>query len=205
MTRPQPPADFAPPRLADLRRWGALVGLVGAVVFVWSYGPGLAGPLPVLARVLVVVLVVAAVVLLLVVPRWLGRFHVPTPLAMSVYVGCVAAELVLIRLGSAWLDGRGDASARPALIAAVVGLHFLPFAWAFRERMFTVLGAALVLLGGGGLVAELSGVGHAAALAAVASGLVMAALVAAYAAGAFASPRPVSSDATSGATSSGTP
>lgn len=185
MVREQPPADFAPPRFADPRRLGALVGLVGAVVFVWSYGPQIPSPLPALSRALVVLLVVTALVLLFVAPRWLGRFHVPTPVAMTVYTACVVGELLLIRLGSAALDDRGLGSARPALIAAVVGLHFLPFAWAFRERMFSYLGIALTGLGLAGLGAELAGVDASAAGAAVASGLVMAGLVAAYGAGAF--------------------
>ena len=189
MTREQPPADFAPPRFADPRRIGALVGLVGAVVFVWSSSPDLGDPAPVLARVVVVALVVAALALLFVVPRWLGRFHVPTPLAMTVYLACVLGELLLIRFGSVLLGDEGHESARPALIAAVVGLHFIPFAWAFRERMFTWLGSALLALGLAGLGIELAGIGSAAPAAAVLSGLVMAGLVAAYAAGAFARPR----------------
>lgn len=184
----QPPPD-APPRFADPRRLGALVGLVGSVVFVWSYSPDLDDPLPTLSRVVVVLLVLVAVVLLFVVPRWLGRFHVPTPLAMAVYVASVVGEVLLIRFGSALLDDNGHESARPALIAAVVGLHFLPFAWAFGERMFTWLGLALLGLGLAGLGAELAGFESSAVSAAVVSGLVMAGLVAVYAAGAFARPR----------------
>ena len=189
MTRPQPPADFAPPRFADPRRIGALVGLVGAIVFVWSSSPELGPTVSTTVRVAVVVLVVAALVLLLVLPRWLGRFEVPSGAAIGVYVACVVGELVLIRVGSAALGDHGHASARPALIAAVVGLHFVPFAWAFRERMFSWLGGALLLLGVAGLGGELAGLEDSAPWAAVSSGLVMAALVTAYAAGVFARPR----------------
>lgn len=189
MTREQPPADFAPPRFADPRRIGALVGLVGAMVFVWSYTPDLGDGAATSARVVVVLLVAAALVLLFGIPRWLGSFEVPTPLAMGVYGACVLGELLLIRFGSAALDDNGHASARPALIAAVVGLHFLPFAWAFRERMFSWLGTALLALGLAGLGAELAGFETSASSAAVVSGLVMAGLVAVYSAGAFAVPR----------------
>ena len=80
--------------------------------------------------------------------------------------------------------GHGDL--RPALIAGVVGLHFLPFAWAFGERLFHPLGLALIVLGGTGLIAGLAGVTWAADAAAVVSGLVMLALVLLYAAGRFA-------------------
>ncbi len=188
MTRPPPPAGFAPPRFADPRRIGALVGLVGAVVFVFSYTPDLDGRVSTIARVLVVVLVVGALVLLFAFPRWLGEFVVPTTMAMVVYGACVVGELLLIRLGTAALSDNGHGSARPALIAAVVGLHFLPFAWAFKERMFYWLGTALLGLGLAGLGAELAGFGDTASSAAVLSGLVMALLVAVYAAGLFALP-----------------
>ena len=189
MSRPQPPADFAPPRFADPRRIGALVGLVGAVVFVWSSSPQVDDAAATTVRVVVVALVVAALVLLFALPRWLGRFEVPSGAAIAVYLACVVGEVALIRVGSAALGDSGHASARPALIAAVVGLHFVPFAWAFRERMFTWLGTALLLLGVAGLGGELAGVDGAAPWAAVLSGLAMACLVTAYAAGAFARPR----------------
>jgi len=39
------------------------------------------------------------------------------------------------------------------LIAAVVGLHFIPFAWAFNERMFFWLGGLVCGLGTIGLLA----------------------------------------------------
>ncbi len=178
-----------PPRFADPRRIGALVGLAGAVLFVFSYSPDLAGNVSATARVVVVLLVVAALVLLFAFPRWLGRFLIPTTTAIVVYVACVLGELLLIRLGSSALSDNGHADARPALIAAVVGLHFVPFAWAFRERMFYWLGGALIGLGLAGLGAELARFETSAPIAAVLSGLVMAGLVTLYAAGLFALPR----------------
>lgn len=69
----------------------------------------------------------------------------------------------------------------------MVGVHFIPFAWAFGERMFLLLGVFLAVLGGVGLVAGRSGVSHAAEALAVTSGVVMLAIIAAYARGTFAS------------------
>ncbi|WP_426247475.1 hypothetical protein [Nocardioides sp. LHG3406-4] len=193
MSRPQPPADFAPPPFADPRRIGALVGLVGAVVFVFANAPDLTGTVATIARVVVILLVGAALVLLFGFSRWLGRFVVPAPAALVVYGACVVGELLLIRSGSVALDDSGHGGARPALIAAVVGLHFLPFAWAFRERMFYWLGSALMALGLAGLGAELAEIETTASVAAVLAGLVMAGLIVLYAAGLFAVPRrPVS-------------
>ena len=74
-----------------------------------------------------------------------------------------------------------------ALIALVVGLHFIPFAWAFRERMFYTLGSVLALLGGAGL---LIGTGTSALTAAVGAGLMMSLILLAYSLGMFAGPRP---------------
>ncbi|SMH48726.1 hypothetical protein SAMN06295885_3112 [Rathayibacter oskolensis] len=176
-------ARSTPPPLADPRRIGAVIGLVGACVFVFSYTPGSAEPVSLAARLLTVAAVAAALWLLFVRPRPLGPFVPPSRIRIAVYAVCVVVEFAVIALGSRLLEAAGAAELRPALIAAVVGLHFLPFAWAFSERMFVVLGGALVVIGGAGLVV---GTGDGAATAAVSSGVVMALILLAYAAGAFA-------------------
>jgi hypothetical protein len=168
----------APPRFADPRRTGALIGLAGAAVFVFSYTP--AGPLPLLVRWGVVAVIAAALWFLFVRPRSLGPFVPPSRVGIAVYLACVAGELALIAVGTRLLESAGAGELRPALIALVVGLHFLPFSWAFHERMFALLGGLLVLLGALGLLT-----GAAEALA-VASGAVMALLLLAYSLGAFA-------------------
>jgi hypothetical protein len=185
---PAPAPSFAPPRWTDPRRLGALVGLAGAFVFVRSYASALGGPASFVVTAGVCVVILAAVLRLFWRPRWLGTFHVPRTGQLLVYVACVVGELALIRLGSLQLAARGHTDARPALIAAVVGLHFLPFGWAFGERMFSLLGAALVLLGTTGLALEIAVDVDAAPGSAVAAGWVMAVLVLAYAWGSFARP-----------------
>jgi hypothetical protein len=185
----QPPRGFVPRRFADPRRLGAMVGLAGAVVFVYSYTPVLDDQLSTVARVLVVLMVIAGLVLLFAIPQWLGEFVVPTTAAVLVYGVCVLGELLAIRRGSMALSDHGSIAARPALIATAVGVHFLPFAWAFREHMFYWLGGTLLVLGLAGGGAALAGLDMAAPVAAVLSGLAMAAIVTAYAAGAFSHPR----------------
>lgn len=186
---PSPALDpsFAPPRFTDPRRIGAVVGLVGAFVFVHSYAPrdGLLSSAVSLAAYGVIL---AAGLRLFWRPRWLGTFLVPRTGQILVYLACVAGELALIRLGSLRLAADGHSDARPALIAAVVGLHFIPFGWAFGERMFYRLGTALLLLGALGLVVALTSDADAAPWTAVAAGWVMAALLLAYAWGGFARP-----------------
>ena len=168
----------APPRFADPRRTGALIGLAGAAVFVFSYTS--AGAAALVVRVAVVALIAATLWFLFVRPRGLGRLAPPTRVGIAVYLACVVGELALIGVGTRLLEGAGADSLRPALIALVVGLHFLPFSWAFHERMFALLGGLLVVLGGIGLLT-----GAAEAMA-VASGVVMAALLLGYSLGAFA-------------------
>ena len=168
----------APPRFADPRRTGALIGLAGAAVFVFSYTAD--GPVSLVVRVGVVAVIAATLWFLLVRPRDLGPFAPPSRVGIAVYLACVAGELALIAVGTRLLEGAGAADLRPALIALVVGLHFLPFSWAFHERMFALLGALLVVLGALGLLT-----GAADALA-VASGAAMALLLLAYSLGLFA-------------------
>jgi hypothetical protein len=110
----------------------------------------------------------------------------PSRRALIVYVACVAGELAGIAAGSRLLTSLGHGDLRPALIAGIVGVHFLPFAWAFGEGMFYRLGLALLILGSTGLAAGYAGLTHAAEAGAVLSGLVMLALVALYADGRFA-------------------
>jgi len=75
------------------------------------------------------------------------------------------------------------------LIAAIVGLHFIPFAWAFGERMFYWLGSLVAALGAIGLLAGVMGVPRAADAMAVTAGLAMQVIILLYARGRFA-PRP---------------
>ena len=182
-TARRPRSDGTPPRFADPRRFGALIGLVGACVFVFSYTSDSTGPAAMGARVLVLAVVAATLWFLFVAPRPLGPFVPARGWQIGVYVLCVIAEFAVIAAGSGLLEAAGVAELRPALIALVVGVHFLPFAWAFKERMFYTLGGTLMLLGGAGL---LIGTSTSALVAAVASGLAMACLVLAYSLGAFA-------------------
>ena len=193
MTSPAPvrahgPAAGEPPVLVDPRRWGSLIGLVGGMVFIGSYSPALGPVVSTVAWAAGLALVIAALVAHFVRPVALGPLERPRPLALTVYCGCVVGEIALIAVGSNALAAGGWAELRPALIAAVVGLHFLPFAWAFGERMFLSLGGAVAVLGAGGLLAGGLGVRLAPEAAAVAGGLVMLALSTQYARGGFARP-----------------
>lgn len=121
-------------------------------------------------------------------PVRLGPLARPAPLALAIYCACVLGELALIAVGSQALTAAGASQLRPALITAVVGMHFVPFAWAFQERMFLYLGGTVTLIGAMGFATGASGVLHAADASAVVAGLVMLTIIALYARGRFAPP-----------------
>lgn len=174
--------------LVDPRRWGAVIGIVGGLVFDVSYAPPLGAVPSIGAGAIGLGLTLAVLFGHYVRPTALGPFRAPTRTALVVYVSWVAAELAAIAAGSRLLTSLGHANLRRALIAGVVGVHFLPFAWAFGERRFHSLGLALLVLGSVGLIAGYAGITHAAETAAVLSGLVMLALTALHAHGRFAAP-----------------
>ncbi len=176
----------------SLRCWstrgagGSLIGLIGGLVFIGSYSSVLGAAVSTVAWTAGVVLVLAALSAHYAWPVALGPMARPNRFALASYVVCVAGEFALINLGSRALTAAGDGELRPGLIAAVVGLHFIPFAWAFNERMFFWLGGLVCGLGATGLLAGALGVAHAAEALAVLSGLVMLTVITVYARGRFA-------------------
>ena len=174
-----------PPLIADPRRWGSLIGLVGGMTFVVAYSPPLGGVAAVTGCATRLGGVLAALSAHYIRPVGLGVLARPRLLALAVYCGCVLVELAVIAVGSRILTATGQSELRPALIAAVVGLHFMPLAWAFQERMFCYLGGAVAVLGAAGLMAGAFGVSHAADALAALAGLVMIAIINMYAQGRF--------------------
>lgn len=180
------PAVGEPPLWADPRRWGSLIGLLGGLVFIGSYSPALGGAASIIAWVAGLALVLVALSAHYVWPVPLGPLVRPRPLALGIYCAAVVGALAVINLSSRALEAAGHGNLRPALIAAVVGVHFIPFAWAFGERMFFWLGGLVAALGAVGVAAGFMGVPHAAEALAVVAGLTMQVIIALYARGRFA-------------------
>lgn len=197
--RPYGSAVGEPPLLADPRRWGSLIGLVGGMTFIASYSSTLGPVVSAVSWVAGAVGVSTALYFQYIRPVGLGPLARPRLLALGTYCACVVAEVALIALGSRILIATGHNALRPALIATVVGLHFLPFAWAFGERMFLYLGCAVTVLGAAGLIAGAAGLPQAADAAAVAAGLTMLVIITIYARGSFAPDASPSNDRTSAA------
>jgi len=151
-----------PPLWADPRRGGSLIGLAGGLVFIGAYSAALGHAVSIAAWVAGLALVITALTAHYIRPAPLGPLTRPRPWALATYGACVIGELAVINLGSRALTALGHDDLRPALIAGVVGLHFIPFAWAFGERMFYWLSGFVATLGAVGLAAGFIGVSHAA-------------------------------------------
>ena len=99
----------------------------------------------------------------------------PRTAAIRVYWWCVVADVVALFAGTRLLDANGHGEYGVAWVAFVVGLHFLPFAWAWRHPEFRWLGLALMTLAAIGAVLGLLGAGDAsiALVAGVGSGFAL--------------------------------
>lgn len=148
--------------------WGALVmSFFGAGFATWASvllagwaSPTLAlGPLVFLA---------VAVVASLKIRRTAKGAYSPSPGAARVMSLSSAAEGVAIPIVALTLANTGHAKATLPGIALVVGLHFLPMAWAIPFRFFYVLAAVLIMTACAGFLFSQPGgsilVGYVAAL-----------------------------------------
>lgn len=180
------PAVGEPPTFVDPRRWGSLIGLAGGMWFIVGYSPALGTTISILSIVVGATLVGAALFAHYIRPVALGQSPRPGAAALLIYGACVVGELLLINLGSRVLTAAGHADVYPALVAVAVGLHFIPFAWAFKEHMFYWLGGIVATLGTIGLAAGIMGVALAADAVAVIAGLSMQVIILLYARGRFA-------------------
>lgn len=174
-------------RAFAFRAIGSTVGLVGGTVFVLANRAQLPAPLPTVALVAWAPLLVLAIwAVYLRRPRGRARGGAmdvtrPHRRAGLIYLLACAAMFAVIAAGRAVLEPAGFAQALPALVAAAVGLHFIPFATAFGVRFFTLLGLTLAAIGSIGLLLGLTWSITAAPAAAVLAGATMIALIAANA------------------------
>lgn len=141
---------------ADPRRVGATIPVIGGVVFVATNLEVIFGPWRWV--LLSLVLALAAVTLwgLHVRRAPLGRPERLGTGSWFAYLASVAFMLVGINLGSQWAASTGHDALRPAIIATFVGLHFLPFAWAFKVPMIALLGVVVAVIGGLGVLLGLT-------------------------------------------------
>lgn len=127
--------------------WGGLIGCIGGGAFMLGNAPGLPEGWSLAATLLGWLLLAAALAAVLLLPRHLPALERPERRALAVYAGCVVAMLLLLPV-TRWIAvALGVAEAQPALVAAVVGGHFIPFAVAFHAPVFRRMGWLMVIVG----------------------------------------------------------
>lgn len=155
---------------------GSFIGATGGSVFILAHRGALAAPWSTLALVTWAVLLVGLVFTLATRAGRLPAPPRPDRRAGLVYLASCAGMLAVIAIGTRVLAASGHADAAPALVAAAVGLHLVPFAHAFDAPAFTRTGLVLSSIGIAGVA--LSWVLPVAApAAAVLAGAVMLALL----------------------------
>ncbi|WP_232549396.1 hypothetical protein [Propioniciclava soli] len=168
-------------RLADPRVWGTFVGAVGGSVFVHDNRHLLTDPWPVAALVAWVLALALYLWATLLMPRHFPRPEQVRASAGLVYLASVVAMIVVIQLGRFALIQIDREALVPALTVFAVGVHFFPFASAFRAPFFTRLAWIMSCLGLLALVLGLVWGTQAATALVVLNGLVMLVMMAWYA------------------------
>ena len=192
--RPMRPAHFDddPPvrGIGHLRHpvvSGGLIGVIGGGAFLFGGIAGLPAEHQGTLRGVAISLISFTLVVVLLRRRVLPAVQAPARGALRVYGIAVVAMLALFpvtRLVALALDAP---TAQIALVAAVVGGHFLPFARAFQAPVFWWIGGAMAVLGLAGAALAALGDPVAGPAGAAEAGAAMLVIVAAQ--GLLASPR----------------
>jgi hypothetical protein len=131
---------------------GSMIGAMGATAFVLANRASLGEPWPLVALILWVILFAAYVTVVFLVPRRLPDVPPPAPHAGLIYVASIIGMVGLMMGGSSLVRLLGRPELQPAVVVVAVGLHFIPFAGAFKAPVFRRLGVVISLLGVAGLV-----------------------------------------------------
>ncbi|KRF16789.1 hypothetical protein ASG90_11135 [Nocardioides sp. Soil797] len=155
------------------RQVGGLIGAIGGLSFVLANAGALSAPL--VWRVLGVTAFVIVLGVLFTRPG--ARPPTPSSKALRTYWLCVLGEVLAIPAGAALLRALDHPQLTPGWVVLVVGVHFVPFAAAFRVPMFRTLGLVLIGVALIGMIGTLAGLHDAVRIAAVGAGFVLFAAV----------------------------
>lgn len=157
---------------------GSLIGAGGSTAFVLVNRGGLPGAWSWLALAAWVLALGFFVWSVLLRRRMLIDPGPPHHAAGLVYVGGILGMLAIIAVGRLILERVDRPELQPAVVVLAVGLHFIPFAWAFRASIFRRIGWSVSVLGVLGLVLGVAAGAVWVDAAAVLTGLVMLVLMA---------------------------
>lgn len=169
------------------RLTGTLIGTVGALAFVIINSAALSAPMPTVGIVLAALLLGVIASAVLVRPVRIAQ-QPPRRGAGIVYFAGLVGMFAIMSVGSRVAAATGHAAVQPAIVVLGVGVHFIPFAWAFRARVFGVIGVTMASLALLGIVAGVAGPASAPRWAAIAAGVAMILIMAAHARGRLPDP-----------------
>ncbi|MEV8233066.1 hypothetical protein [Micrococcus luteus] len=158
--------------------FGGLIGVVGGMAFLLAGIAGLPGDAQSMLRSAAVALAVFALAAVLLRRRTLPALPPPAPGALRVYGTAVVVMLLLFPVTRLVARAADAPTAQIALVAAVVGAHFLPFARAFGAPVFRWIGGSMLVLGLVGALAAMLRVPAAGPAGAAAAGAAMLLIVA---------------------------
>ena len=110
--------------------------------------------------------------------------------AIAIWLAGIVFMIVGVRIAGGAADAAGMEFLRPAINAAFVGAHFIPYAWAFSTRMIIPLGIGVALIGVLGVVAGIVAGPPWPAAAAIVAGFVQMSIVLVWASGRILGPPP---------------
>lgn len=157
------------------------ISTIGGSAFLFGGISALPEPVQAPLRMAAVGLIAFALVAILFRRRVMPSMEPPTPGAMRVYWVAVVLLLLLMPVTRIVAEALHTPTAQIALVAAVVGAHFLPFARAFRAPVFSWIGGSMLVLGLGGALLAALGSSFAGPAGAAAAGAEMLVIVAAQA------------------------
>lgn len=157
---------------------GGLIGVVGGAAFLFGGIAGLPPASQGALRTLAAAVVVVALVAVLLLPRSLPEQVPPARAAVRVYGVSVAAMLLLLPATRLVAKAMDAPTAQIALVAVVVGGHFLPFASAFHAPVFRWIGGSMLVFGLLGAALAVAGMAEAGPAGAAAAGAAMLLIVA---------------------------
>ncbi|MDX2341650.1 hypothetical protein NJC10_08265 [Micrococcus sp. M4NT] len=157
---------------------GGLIGVVGGAAFLFAGIAGLPSGWQGTLRGLGISLIGFTLVAVLFRRRILPALPHPAPGAMRVYGTAVVVMLLLFPVTPLLARAADAPTAQIALVAAVVGGHFLPFARAFSAPVFLWIGGSMLALGLIGALLAILGTPAAGPAGAAAAGAAMLLIVA---------------------------
>ena len=134
-------------RVWDPRVWGAIIGGVGGSLFIHINSQTFSGEAKLFvisAWLLLLAYMIYAVFFRM---RRFSAMPLPHKFTGPIYTASIIGMFLLFRLGSQVLLSLNHIDLMPALAGAIVGLHFLPMAYATASKSLYALSLSMTIIG----------------------------------------------------------